>query len=336
MNDKLYIISNESISYSNKDYFCDNLDLKSIPEALNKKVQVNLIGRRSKKKRTKQISIENIEISKNIFSYLFLIFKSFKNKKSKYLIISISPFTFLACVFLKIFGIKPFLYLRSDGYEEYNAIFGFIGKIIYHLMFLICTTISSLISCRKHILRQKNGEIVNPSHLNAKWIENLVTPDLSSPKLLYVGRIRIEKGIFSLIEILKNSNISLTIVTSEKGKKIPFTEPEISIVSFENYNDQIIKFYDEHNILILPSFTEGHPQVLDEALARKRPVVIFDDISHVTRDRTGIFISKRNISSLKETIENILKNYDAIQKDMNKNKLPTKKKFIEELERIIF
>ena len=53
MKDKLYIISNESISYSNKDYFCDNLDLKSIPEALNKKVQVNLIGRRSKKKRTK-------------------------------------------------------------------------------------------------------------------------------------------------------------------------------------------------------------------------------------------------------------------------------------------
>jgi len=57
MNNKLYIITNESISYSNNDYFCDNLDLKSIPEALHKKIEVNLIGRRSKKKRKKKISI---------------------------------------------------------------------------------------------------------------------------------------------------------------------------------------------------------------------------------------------------------------------------------------
>jgi glycosyltransferase involved in cell wall biosynthesis len=335
MNNKLYIITNESISYSNNDYFCDNLDLKSIPEALHKKIEVNLIGRRSKKKRTKKISIENIKISKNIFGYLFLIFKSLKNKKSRYLIISISPFTFLACVFLKIFGIKPYVYLRSDGYEEYKAILGFIGKTIYHLMFLICSNISNLISCRKHILRKKKGEIVSPSHLNNRWFENILTPEIASSKLLYVGRIRVEKGIFSLMKILKNSKISLTIITSEKNIKIPIVEPNITIVSFENYNDQIIKFYDDHNILILPSYTEGHPQVLDEALARHRPVIIFEDISHVTRDRVGIFITERNINSLKDTIKNILKNYTSIQKDMNKNILPTKKNFIEELERII-
>ena len=137
------------------------------------------------------------------------------------------------------------------------------------------------------------------------------------------------------MKILKNSKISLTIITSEKNIKIPIVEPNITIVSFENYNDQIIKFYDDHNILILPSYTEGHPQVLDEALARHRPVIIFEDISHVTRDRVGIFITERNINSLKDTIKNILKNYTSIQKDMNKNILPTKKNFIEELERII-
>ena len=71
MKDKLYIISNESISYSNNDYFCDNLDLKSIPEALNKKIQVNLIGRRSKKK---ELSKSLLKILKFLRIYLVICF----------------------------------------------------------------------------------------------------------------------------------------------------------------------------------------------------------------------------------------------------------------------
>ena len=108
------------------------------------------------------------------------------------------------------------------------------------------------------------------------------------------------------------------------------------MISFENYDDSIIKFYDESNIFILPSFTEGHPQVLDEALARHRPVIIFEEISHVLRDRKGIFISKRNINSLNETINHIKHNYENILEEIKKNNLPTKKSFMIELKKILF
>ena len=37
--------------------------------------------------------------------------------------------------------------------------------------------------------------------------------------------------------------------------------------------------YDAHNIFILPSFTEAHPKVVDESLARMRPVIIFEDVN---------------------------------------------------------
>ena len=47
-----------------------------------------------------------------------------KNKDSKFLIISISPYTFIISLFIKILGQKPIVYLRSDGYEEYKAILG--------------------------------------------------------------------------------------------------------------------------------------------------------------------------------------------------------------------
>ena len=39
--------------------------------------------------------------------------------------------------------------------------------------------------------------------------------DTNETKLLYVGRIRVEKGIFSLIEMILNTELKLSIVASE-------------------------------------------------------------------------------------------------------------------------
>ena len=69
--------------------------------------------------------------------------------------------------------------------------------------------------------------------------------------------------------------------------------------------------------------------VLLEALARRRPVIVFDEIKHVIGDKKGIFVSKRNFSNLLGTLNHIKKNYKKIQKDMIKNKLPTNRDFIE-------
>ena len=75
--------------------------------------------------------------------------------------------------------------------------------------------------------------------------------------------------------------------------------------------------------------------VLLEALARRRPVVIFEEIKHVIGDKKGVFVSRRNYSDFFETINYIKKNYKLIQKDMITNKLPTNKKFIEQLSKIV-
>ena len=335
MEKKLYIITNESFYHQDNNYYCDNIDLKSIPEGLSKYSETYIIGRKSNVFRSKKVEIQKITILSNIFSYLFSLMKSFRDKKSYYLIISISPYTFFASLFLKIFFKKHFIYLRSDGYEEYKAILGFIGPFIYHLMFSIAAVNSNLISCRKHILKNKKGEIVHPSQLNKKWFAASQDLDFKKIKLLYVGRIRVEKGIYSLLKIIKNSELELTVVTPEKDIRVKSTPKNVTIVNCENYNDSIIEFYDKNCIFILPSFTEGHPQVLDEALARNRPVIIFKEISHVLRDRKGIFISNRDTDSLMKTIRHIEINYEKIKEEMKKNKLPMKENFIIELKNII-
>jgi len=337
MKNNLIIITNESIYLDeNNKFFCDNIDLKSIPEGLSNYANINLIARYSKKIRSKKINIKKISISKNIFTYLISIFKSFEDKNSKYLIISLSPYTFLASLLLKFFSKQHFIYLRSDGYQEYRSILGVLGPFIYNFFYKIGTLKAKLIACRKHLLKNNNGKVVNPSQLSDKWFEDLKNINPDKIKLLYVGRVRVEKGIFSLINILRDTNFSLTIVTSEKNLELKENFKNINLMSFENYNDAIIDIYDKHSIFILPSYTEAHPQVLDEALARCRPVIIFKEIDHVVRDREGVFVCERNLKSLKNLINYINNNYENILSKIKTNKLPTKKNFINELKEIIF
>ena len=297
---KLFIISNESVYEDNNLFFCDNIDLKSTPEGLEKNFEVNLLARRSKVKRSHQIKIQNVKIFGSLIFFLKEIIRSFKNNKTNYLLISISPYTFLACILLRLFNKKPFIYLRSNGFDEYKIILGYLGYIIYYFMFSISTSISTNISCRKYILRNKKGFVVHPSQLNHRWFENRKEYNQSKKKLLYVGRMRKEKGIFSLINILKDKkDIQLTVVGEEENINT-YSLENIQFVKIVNDQDKLINLYDEHKMFILPSFTEGQPMALLESLSRLRPVIIFNEIDHVIQSRAGIFISNRNHERPKE------------------------------------
>jgi glycosyltransferase involved in cell wall biosynthesis len=336
MKKKLFIFSNESIFAQDGKFFCENIDLKSTPEGLNKKFEVHLIGRKSKKVRPHEIKLKKIIIFGSFFSYVSKIINTTKEKDAKYLIISISPYTFIISIFLRLFGKKPIVYLRSDGYGEYKAILGRLGSSIYHLMFTITCSISHLISCREYILRGRKGKIVSPSQLDSTWLRQPKKIEVKSFKLLYVGRLKIEKGIFYFMNLIKNKkNIFLTIVGAEKKNPYNANQSNVKIHHTQNSKVKLMKHYDDNNIFVLPSFTEGHPMVILEALARRRPVIVFEDIKHVIGDKKGIFVCKRNYINFFGTLNNIKKNYKKIQKDMKSNKLPIYKDFIEELSQSI-
>ena len=46
MKNTLYLISNEKIFRNDEMFFCDNLDMKSTPEGLNKHFDVKVISRK--------------------------------------------------------------------------------------------------------------------------------------------------------------------------------------------------------------------------------------------------------------------------------------------------
>ena len=335
--EKLFIITNESIFNYEEEFFCDNIDLKSTPEGLNSNFEVNIIGRKSKQVRSHKININKIKIFNSIFTYLIEILRSFADKNSKYLIISISPFTFFACILISIFKKKKIVYLRSDGYEEYKVILGFFGPLAYHLMFSIVSKISPLLSCREYILKGNKGDVVYPSQITSKWLSNHKEIDTNQIKLLYVGRIKKEKGIYSLLDIIKDSSsdLQLSIIGAEKKFLNQVTQKNISVHKVESNEQNLINFYDDHNIFVLPSFTEGHPMALLEALSRLRPVIIFKDIEHIVGDKKGIFLAERNYTSFLKVINHIKDNYKKIQGEMKENKIPTKEQFLKSMNKLI-
>ena len=70
--------------------------MKSIPEGLSKYFDVSIIARKSKLKRFHSLNKMNIKIASNIIVFLKFVLDSLKDKKtSKYMIISVTPFTFL-------------------------------------------------------------------------------------------------------------------------------------------------------------------------------------------------------------------------------------------------
>ena len=332
---KLVIINKEKIFEKDNSFYCDNVDLKSIPEGLSKNLKTSVIAKKSNIKRFHKINLENIEITSNIFTFLFSIFKTFKNKEINYLLISITPHTFFAYLLLFIFKKKIFVYLRSNGYEEYKAILGFIGPVIYYIMYTLVTFKSNIITCQKRLVKKKNYNLVFPSEIDINWLKNTTKSLLDKPRLLYAGRIKVEKGIFSLLKMFDEMNVDAELSIVGNTKDLKTNNKKINFFGFENDVSGLIKIYDNHNITILPSFTEAHPKVVDESLARLRPVIVFEEINHIIQDRQGLFVSKRNAAALSETIKFIMNNYSNIQENTKKNKLPTKQEFISQFTQIL-
>ena len=332
----LIIINNEKVFKENNSFYCDNLDLKIIPEELNEYHEVQYIVRSSNKKGKQNIKLSNVKVASNIFKFIYFVFKTFKIPNDNYLLVCITPYTFLSFLILFLFKKRRvFVYLFSSGHEEYKHVLGSWSVWIYHIMYKIVTSNSKVIVCHERLFDKKKSYLVDISRLDDEWFKNQKDALLDKIRFLYVGRMSQEKGIFYFLKMFNQIKIDaeLSIVGNLKDQN--FSNKNIKLLGYVADSQSLINIYDKHNIMILPSFTEATPYVVDEALSRKRPVIIFEDIAYIAKDKKGIFISKRNINSFLETTKYIMDNYLKIQREMEKNVLPTKKSMIKQISDII-
>ena len=167
---ELYIIVNEKIYEKDNNYFCENKDIQSIINYLSFKYNLIVISRFSASikpfRLNKVLKILNLKLTKllKFFPFIFGFLR-----KRKILIISITPFNFIIFLIFKIFFIcKFYLYLRSNGYEEYETILGKKYIWIYDFMFKYMIKYSEVISCHERLYKKK-CHILYPSELNFSW-----------------------------------------------------------------------------------------------------------------------------------------------------------------------
>ena len=331
----LVIINNEKIFKENNNFYCDNLDLKIIPEGLNEYHEVQYIVRNSNKKGGQKVNLKNIKVASNIVKFIYFIFKTLKIPNVSYLLVCITPYTFLSFLILFLFRKKRiFVYLFSSGHDEYKYILGSWSVWIYHIMYTIITSNSKVIVCHERLYKKKS-HLVNVSRLNDDWLKDQKSASLDKVRFFYVGRMNPEKGIFEFLKLFDKIKFDaeFSIIGNVENQKI--LNKNIKLLGYVSDPKSLINIYDKHNIMVLPSFTEGTPYTVDESLSRRRPIIIFEDIAYIVRDKIGIFVSKRDIDSFSKTTKYIMDNYLEIQKKMEKNVLPTKKSMIKQISDII-
>jgi glycosyltransferase involved in cell wall biosynthesis len=330
---KLIIISNDKLHFTKNTVSSDFNDTINIIESLSKINYLNFFSRKKIGKgihKAKVLNKSKLKISQ---------LRSLEFKNQKICMISITPFNYFIFTIINLFnkGIKGFVILRSDGFKEYYSKFGFIGKKFYGFLFKKILKKLKPVVVTSNMSNLKNYKYfkICPSEITDLWKKNLKKPNLDIANLLYIGRIKKEKGIYSLLKLTKDLSIDYKLnIVGQITEQIPRSR-NIKFYNETSNIKKIINFYDKNNIFILPSYTEGSPKVILESLTRLRPVIVFKEISHVKSNLKGIFISGRSADEFESTITYILKNYNKIQFEIKKNKILSRNKFQSDLMKII-
>ncbi len=328
---KILVVSNDNIFFSKKSIFSDYNDTLNIINTISKKFKIYLLSRKARVKQTHAINRNSIKK----ISLLDLL--RLNKLDFKVFFISITPLNLIYFIILcSLFkGIEGYVYIRSDGYKEYFLKYGSFGKYFYDLMYKIINRKLKVISVNSKLTNINTKLKLFPSEITSRWkIRKLNSFNKYMPKLLYFGRFRKEKGVYSLIEMFEkiNQNYKLTLAGDDK---LNLNHKNLSYVGKISSIKKIIELYDKHDIFILPSYTEGYPKVILESLSREKPIIIFDDIKHVKNNFKGIYVAQRNYKDLKKKIKFIINNYKLIKKELKKNNISTKKDFQKSLLKVL-
>jgi GalNAc-alpha-(1->4)-GalNAc-alpha-(1->3)-diNAcBac-PP-undecaprenol alpha-1,4-N-acetyl-D-galactosaminyltransferase len=157
--------------------------------------------------------------------------------------------------------------------------------------------------------------------LNIKIIPNAIKPLKTHPEItrkkqvVYVGRLSKEKGVARLIEAfskIKNKNWNLVLAgdgpeTNNLKQLVNELQIQDKVVFLGKVNE-IDKLLAESSIFVLPSFLEGFPNALCEAMVGGLPSICFDCIPHeelIEDSINGFVVKNDDIDGLSAAIDRL-------------------------------
>lgn len=134
------------------------------------------------------------------------------------------------------------------------------------------------------------------------------------PVFTFVGRLEDGKGLFDLIEAIERArrDRDLHLLIAGSGSEQQRLRDAIkarglgSSVTMLGYRDDVANIYAITDVLVLPSYREGTPRVITEALASGVPVIATDIAGipeQVAHEDNGLLIEPGDVEGLTAAIE---------------------------------
>ena len=133
-------------------------------------------------------------------------------------------------------------------------------------------------------------------------------------KIIFVGRLNKEKNLFNLIEAITRTNLTLDIYGQGelKNELKRFAKEKKANINFMGTvpNDELVTVYNQYQYYILPSYFEGMPKTLLEAMACGCVCIgtNVNGINEVINDGVNGYLSdETNFNALEKTMNKIIK-----------------------------
>jgi glycosyltransferase involved in cell wall biosynthesis len=141
-----------------------------------------------------------------------------------------------------------------------------------------------------------------------------------SPTLLFVGRLLKEKGALDLIEAMPSvlSRVACKLVIVGEGELEGALRNRIrqlglgESVTMAGYleGEDLLRAYAAADVFVLPSWSEGFPTVLAEAMDAGLPIVttrIRGAVDHLVEGEHALFVSARDVSGLSSALVELIR-----------------------------
>jgi glycosyltransferase involved in cell wall biosynthesis len=279
-----------------------NFRLKLIQYLIDKGHEVIIIAPKDDKtKYFKESEIEYIELKNldrkglNPIQDLRLMLEYRNAIRSKNLdvlmLYTIKPVIYgnIAKRFTKCFSIAT---ITGLGYTFLNkGIASTVAKKLYSFSLASCNKVffqnadDQLLFDTNKIISKEKTSVINGSGIDTKTILKSSYIEGENIKLLFVGRMLIDKGIVELIKafrylLQKTDNIVLHLVggLDEDNPSMVVKDFFSQLIDDEHIiyhgeSDNVIEIMKDMNIVVLPSYREGIPRVLLEAMALGKPII---------------------------------------------------------------
>ncbi len=240
---------------------------------------------------------------------------------------------------LKLFKVKSFIFPRAGNLitqvENFKT-FRLIIKFLFNQadIFLCQGETWKIFALTSLNLKSKKIKVISNWSASEELFEIGNTRNVTIDKrinILYVGWLEKEKGIRELLEgfckcFSENKNLTLTLIGD--GNMRPFTENFIKKNKLDNHifltgwlpSKKINNYLKDSNIFILPSWKEGMPNALIEALASGLPAIVTKVgviPDYLKNNISAILIDSKSSLNIEISINKLINNYNLRQKISN-------------------